>query len=60
MAIQAPGGIDHEHSLNVEELFEFLKSRGSGIVTVPENRWNAAAFLGTGPGRIVTVSTPAI
>ena len=55
MAIQAPGGTDG--TLDTAGLFEFLKARGSGIVTVPADRWNAQAYLGDAPGKIVTVRT---
>jgi hypothetical protein len=54
MSIAAPGGVDD--GLDTEEFFEFLKSRGSGIITVPKDRWNAEAYHGTQPGKIVTVS----
>ncbi|EEB99253.1 hypothetical protein MPER_01099 [Moniliophthora perniciosa FA553] len=52
ISISAPGGIDE--GLDTEEFYEFLKSRGSGIVTVPKDRWNAEAYHGTQPGKIVT------
>ncbi|KAK7047807.1 hypothetical protein VNI00_006135 [Paramarasmius palmivorus] len=52
MSIAAPGGVDD--GLDTEEFFEFLKSRGSGIITVPKDRWNAEAYHGTQPGKIVT------
>lgn len=53
MAIQAPGGT--RGTMDTPDLFEFLKMRGSGIVTVPSDRWNAQAYLGEAPGKIVTV-----
>ena len=56
LSIMAPGGEDHAGGLDTEDFYEFLKSRGSGIITVPSNRWNAEAFHGTAPGKICTVS----
>jgi fatty acid synthase, animal type len=57
ISIAAPGGVDD--GLDTEEFYEFLQARGSGIVTVPKDRWNAEAFLATQkdhPGKIATVS----
>jgi hypothetical protein len=54
LSISAPGG--EAHGLDTEAFYEFLKSRGSGIITVPADRWNAEAFHGTAPGKICTVS----
>ncbi|ESK88629.1 polyketide synthase [Moniliophthora roreri MCA 2997] len=51
-SIAAPGGVDD--GLDTEEFYEFLKSRGSGIITVPKDRWNAEAYHGAQPGKIVT------
>ena len=42
--------------LDTEAFYEFLKDRGSGIITVPPDRWNADAFHGTAPGKICTVT----
>ncbi|KAF9237181.1 polyketide synthase [Melanogaster broomeanus] len=50
MSINAPGGLDH--GIDTEEFYRFLQNRGSGIITVPSDRWNADAFHGTGPGKI--------
>ncbi|KIJ60886.1 polyketide synthase [Hydnomerulius pinastri MD-312] len=52
MSISAPGGVDY--GLDTEEFYAFLQNRGSAIITVPTNRWNAEAFHGTGPGKIST------
>ncbi|KZT06920.1 polyketide synthase [Laetiporus sulphureus 93-53] len=52
LSISAPGG--EARGLDTEAFYEFLKSRGSGIITVPADRWNAEAYHGTGPGRICT------
>ncbi|KIJ60835.1 polyketide synthase [Hydnomerulius pinastri MD-312] len=52
MSISAPGGVDY--GLDTEEFYAFLQNRGSGIITVPSDRWNAEAFHGTGPGKIST------
>ncbi|KAF9233641.1 beta-ketoacyl synthase, partial [Melanogaster broomeanus] len=52
MSISAPGGLDH--GIDTEEFYRFLQNRGSGIITVPSDRWNADAFRGTGPGKICT------
>ncbi|ESK85112.1 polyketide synthase [Moniliophthora roreri MCA 2997] len=52
ISIAAPGGVDD--GLDTEEFYEFLKSRGSGIITVPKDRWNAEAYHGTQPGKVVT------
>ncbi|KAF9242059.1 polyketide synthase [Melanogaster broomeanus] len=52
MAIHAPGGLDH--GIDTEEFYHFLQQRGSGIITVPSDRWNAEAWHGTGPGKIFT------
>ncbi|KIK63451.1 polyketide synthase [Collybiopsis luxurians FD-317 M1] len=41
--------------LDTDEFYEFLKQRGSGIITVPSYRWNAEAFHGTVPGKSCTV-----
>jgi fatty acid synthase, animal type len=54
LSISAPGG--EVHGLDTEAFYEFLKRRGSGIITVPADRWNAEAFHGTAPGKICTVS----
>ncbi|KAF9239505.1 hypothetical protein BU15DRAFT_74656 [Melanogaster broomeanus] len=50
MSISAPAGLDH--GIDTEEFYRFLQNRGSGIITVPSDRWNAGAFHGTGPGKI--------
>ncbi|KAF9239502.1 polyketide synthase [Melanogaster broomeanus] len=50
MSISAPAGLDH--GIDTEEFYRFLQNRGSGIITVPSDRWNADAFHGTGPGKI--------
>ncbi|KAF9237183.1 polyketide synthase [Melanogaster broomeanus] len=50
MSINAPAGLDH--GIDTEEFYRFLQNRGSGIITVPSDRWNADAFHGTGPGKI--------
>ncbi|KAF9237177.1 polyketide synthase [Melanogaster broomeanus] len=50
MSISAPAGLDH--GIDTEEFYRFLQDRGSGIITVPGDRWNADAFRGTGPGKI--------
>ncbi|KAJ8483173.1 hypothetical protein ONZ45_g14697 [Pleurotus djamor] len=52
MSINAPGG--ESHGLDLEDFYVFLKNRGSGIVLVPSDRWNAEAFHGQGPGKICT------
>ncbi|KAF9237180.1 polyketide synthase [Melanogaster broomeanus] len=52
MSISAPAGLDH--GIDTEEFYRFLQNRGSGIITVPSDRWNADAFYGTGPGKIGT------
>ncbi|KAJ3555439.1 hypothetical protein NM688_g2577 [Phlebia brevispora] len=52
LSISAPGGEDR--GLDTEAFYEFLKARGSGIITVPADRWNADAFHGTAPGQICT------
>ncbi|CCM04557.1 uncharacterized protein FIBRA_06738 [Fibroporia radiculosa] len=52
MSISAPGGGDY--GLDTEEFYAFLQNRGSAIITVPADRWNAEAFHGTGPGKIST------
>ncbi|KAL0572907.1 hypothetical protein V5O48_009054 [Marasmius crinis-equi] len=52
MSISAPGGVDD--GLDTEEFYEFLEARGSGIIVVPKDRWNAEAYHGTQPGKIVT------
>ncbi|KAF9261006.1 polyketide synthase [Marasmius fiardii PR-910] len=52
MSISAPGGVDD--GLDTPEFYEFLKARGSGIIVVPKDRWNAEAYHGTQPGKIVT------
>ncbi|CCM04590.1 uncharacterized protein FIBRA_06771 [Fibroporia radiculosa] len=52
MSISAPGGVDH--GLDIEQFYAFLQNRGSAIITVPSDRWNADAFHGTGPGKIST------
>lgn len=54
LSISSPGGEDR--GLDTEAFYEFLKCRGSGIITVPADRWNAEAFHGTAPGKICTVS----
>ncbi|KAF8157646.1 hypothetical protein K438DRAFT_1525374, partial [Mycena galopus ATCC 62051] len=48
----APGG--EARGLDTEAFYEFLSRRGSGIITVPGDRWNAQAYHGTGPGKIAT------
>lgn len=53
LSISAPGG--EARGLDTEAFYEFLKSRGSGIITVPADRWNAEAYHGTAPGKICTV-----
>ncbi|KAF9237175.1 hypothetical protein BU15DRAFT_76182 [Melanogaster broomeanus] len=50
MSISAPAGLNH--GIDTEEFYRFLQSRGSGIITVPSDRWNADAFHGTAPGKI--------
>jgi hypothetical protein len=57
LSISAPGGDapEHAHGLDTEAFFKFLERRGSGIITVPSDRWNAKAYHGTGPGKICTV-----
>ncbi|EEB99833.1 hypothetical protein MPER_00388 [Moniliophthora perniciosa FA553] len=55
ISMAAPGGEDH--GLDTDEFYEFLKLRGSGIITVPKDRWNAEAYLATQadhPGKIAT------
>ncbi|KAF9238192.1 polyketide synthase [Melanogaster broomeanus] len=52
MSISAPGGLGH--GIDTEEFYRFLQNRGSGIITVPSDRWNADAFHGTGLGKICT------
>ncbi|KAF7792169.1 hypothetical protein EIP86_003199 [Pleurotus ostreatoroseus] len=52
LSISAPGG--EARGLDTEAFYEFLQRRGSGIVTVPKDRWNADAFYGKGPGKICT------
>ncbi|KAI3601476.1 polyketide synthase [Moniliophthora roreri] len=55
ISIAAPGGADD--GLDTDEFYEFLKLRGSGIITVPKDRWNAEAYLATQadhPGKIAT------
>ena len=54
LSISSPGG--EAHGLDTEAFYEFLKRRGSGIIIVPANRWNAEAYHGTAPGKICTVS----
>jgi hypothetical protein len=54
LSISAPGG--EARGLDTEAFYEFLKGRGSAIITVPADRWNAEAFHGTAPGKICTVS----
>jgi hypothetical protein len=54
LSISAPGG--EARGLDTEEFYKFLQGRGSGIITVPADRWNADAFHGTAPGKICTVS----
>ncbi|KAH7886699.1 hypothetical protein F5I97DRAFT_2059038 [Phlebopus sp. FC_14] len=53
LSLCAPGG--ESGGLDVEEFHEFLKNRGSGIITVPPHRWNAEAYHGTAPGQSCTV-----
>ena len=53
LSISAPGG--EARGLDTEAFYEFLQRRGSGIITVPKDRWNADAFYGKGPGKICTV-----
>ncbi|KAF8837242.1 polyketide synthase [Paxillus ammoniavirescens] len=53
LSLCAPGG--ESGGLDVEEFHEFLKNRGSGIITVPPYRWNAEAYHGTAPGQSCTV-----
>jgi acyl transferase domain-containing protein len=55
LSLCAPGG--ESGGLDVEEFHEFLKNRGSGIITVPPYRWNAEAYHGTAPGQSCTVSS---
>ncbi|PCH43245.1 ketoacyl-synt-domain-containing protein, partial [Wolfiporia cocos MD-104 SS10] len=52
MSISAPGG--DAKGLDTEAFYDFLKGRGSGIITVPADRWNADAYHGTAPGKICT------
>ncbi|KAF7792146.1 hypothetical protein EIP86_003176 [Pleurotus ostreatoroseus] len=52
LSISAPGG--EARGLDTEAFYEFLQRRGSGIITVPKDRWNADAFYGNGPGKICT------
>ncbi|KAG7085922.1 Type I Iterative PKS [Marasmius oreades] len=52
MSISAPGGVDD--GLDTAEFYEFLKARGSGIIVVPKDRWNAEAYHGSQPGKILT------
>ncbi|KAJ6535978.1 hypothetical protein DFH09DRAFT_1043015 [Mycena vulgaris] len=52
MSISAPGG--EARGLDTEAFYQFLSRRGSGIITVPANRWNADAYYGTAPGKINT------
>ncbi|KAH9940662.1 polyketide synthase [Amylocystis lapponica] len=52
MSISAPGG--EARGLDTEEFYEFLSRRGSGIIEVPADRWNAEAYHGTAPGKIIS------
>ncbi|KAI3605818.1 polyketide synthase [Moniliophthora roreri] len=49
VSVAAPGGVDD--GLDCDEFYEFLKVRGSGIITVPKDRWNAEAYRATEPGQ---------
>nr|ART89046.1 polyene polyketide synthase 1 [Agaricomycetes sp.] len=52
LSISAPGG--EARGLDNDAFYEFLKTRGSGIINVPADRWNAEAYHGTVPGKICT------
>jgi hypothetical protein len=54
LSISVPGGV--ARGLDTNQFYDFLQDRQSGIITVPNNRWNAEAYYGTSPGKICTVN----
>ncbi|EPQ50300.1 polyketide synthase [Gloeophyllum trabeum ATCC 11539] len=54
MSICAPGGEESPRGLDVDAFQEFLATRGDPMIVVPKDRWNAEAFHGSQPGKLVT------